>query len=79
MQTDRPEDRASARLKQFQDQGSIGQNGKRNGMSNSAKTQFNPLPFTKVPNVPEYPALKEAVCDQSTMRMETLTKQKSPA
>jgi egghead protein (zeste-white 4 protein) len=79
MQTDRPDDRASARLKQFQDQGSIGQNGKRNGMSNGAKTQFNPLPFTKVPGVPDYPALKEAVCDQSTMRMETVTKQKSAA
>ena len=79
MQTDRPEDRASASLKQFQNQRSIGQNGNRNGMSNGTKTQFNPLPFTKVPNIPDYPALKEAVCDQSTMRMETVSKQKSPA
>ena len=79
MQTDRPEDRASASLKQFQNQRSIGQNGNRNGMSNGTKTQFNPLPFTKVPNIPDYPALKEAVCDQSTMRMETVSKQTSPA
>ena len=78
MQTDRPEDRASASLQQFQNQWSIGQNGKRNGMSNGTKTQFNPLPFAKVPNIPDYPTLKEAVCDQSTMRMETVTKQKSP-
>src|SRR5947209_4990877 len=53
-------------------------NRKINGMVIGTKTQFNPLPFTKVPNIPEYPPLKEAVCDQSTMRMETVTKQKTP-
>lgn len=78
MQTDRPEDRASASLKQLQNQWSIGQKGKLNGMSNGTKTQFNPLPFTKVPNIPDYPTFTEAVCDQSTLRMETVTKQKSP-
>jgi len=78
MQTDRPEDRASARLKQLQDQRSIRQNGKRNGMINATRTQFNPLPFIQMPTMPEYPPLKEAVCDQSTMRMETVTQQKSP-
>ncbi len=78
MQTDRPEDRASASLKQFKDQRSIKQNGNRNGMVTGTKTQFNPLPFTKVPNLPEYPLLNEAVCDQSTMRIETVTEQKTP-
>jgi beta-1,4-mannosyltransferase len=78
MQTDRPEDRASAHLEQLQDQRSSRQNGKRNGMVNGTKTQFNPLPFSKVLNIPGYPPLKEAVCDQSTMRMETVTKQILP-
>ncbi len=78
MQTDRPEDRASARLKQLQDQRLMRQNGKRNGMVNGARTQFNPLPSIQVPNIPEYPSLKEALCDQSTMRMETVTQQKLP-
>ncbi len=78
MQTDRPEDRASASLKQFKDQRSIKQNGNRNGMVTGTKTQFNPLPFTKVPNLPEYPLLNGAVCDQSTMRIETVTEQKTP-
>jgi beta-1,4-mannosyltransferase len=78
MQTDRPGDRASASLKQFQDQQFLRQNGKRNGMVTGAKTQFNPLPFSQVLNIPEFPQLKEAVCDQSTMRMETVTKQKFP-
>ena len=82
MQTDRPEDRASAclkqlRLKHFQDQRSIVQHGKPNGMMNGTKTQFNPLPFYKVPNMPESPPSKEAVCDKSTRRMETVTKRES--
>src|SRR6516162_4931632 len=76
MQTDRPGDRASARLKQFQDQRLLRQNGKQNGMVTGAKTQFNPLPFSEALNIPEFPQLKEAVCDQSTMRIETVTKQK---
>src|SRR5215471_36494 len=78
MQTDRPGDRSSARLKQFQDQRLLRQNGKQNGMATGAKTQFNPLPFSETLNIPEFPQLKEAVCDQSTVRIETVTKQKLP-
>ncbi|HWZ20869.1 MAG TPA: glycosyltransferase family 2 protein [Ktedonobacteraceae bacterium] len=78
MQTDRPEDRASARLKHLKDQRLTRQNGKRNGMISGTRTQFNPLPFIEVPTLPAYPPLKEAVCDQSTMRMETVTPQKLP-
>ena len=73
MQTDRPEDRASARLKQLRQLRLIRQNGNRNGMVNSAGTQFNSLPFSQVSNVPEHPSMKEAFCDLSTMRMETVT------
>ncbi len=78
MQTDRPEDRASARLKQLQELRLLRQNGKRNGMINGAGTQFNPLPFSRVSNTPGHPSLKEALCDQSTMRIETVTQQKLP-
>ena len=76
MQTDRPEDRASARLKQLRDQRLIRQNGKRNGMVNGAGTQFNSLASSQVSNMPEHPSLKEALSDRSTIRMETVTQQK---
>ncbi len=72
MQTDRPEDRASARLKQLQELRLLRQNGKRNGMINGAGTQFKPLPFSQMSNTPGHPSLKEALCDQSTMRIETV-------
>ncbi len=75
MQTDRPQDRASARLKQLREQRLIRQNGNRNGMVTSAGTQFNPLPFSQLSNVPEHPSMKEAFCDRSTMRTETVTQQ----
>lgn len=78
MQTDRPEDRASARLKQLRDQRLKRQNGKRDGMVNGARTQFKPLPFSQVSNMPEYPSLKQTLCDQSTLRMETVTRQTLP-
>src|SRR5574340_1482012 len=78
MQTDYREDQVSVRFQQSQNQGSKRQNEKKNGMANGAKTQFNPLHFSKEPNVPEYSPVQEAVCNQSTMRLGTVAKQKKP-
>jgi egghead protein (zeste-white 4 protein) len=78
MQTDRPEDRASARLKQLRYQRLTRQNGKRNGEVNGAGTQYNSLSSSQVSHMPEYPSLQEALSEQPTMRMETVTRQKLP-
>src|SRR5947207_14176350 len=47
-------------------------------MVNGAGTQFNPLSSSQVLDVAEHQSLKEALCDQSTMRIETVTQQKLP-
>jgi len=73
MQTDRPEDRASARLKQLRTQRLKRLNGNQNGMVNVAGTQSKSVSFSQVSNMYEDTLLKEALCDQSTMQMETVT------
>ncbi len=78
MLTDCREDQISVRFEQSQNQRSIRQSEKKNGMANGVKTQFNPLHFSKEPNVPEYSPVQEAVCNQSTLRLRTVAKQKKP-
>src|ERR671922_498765 len=73
MQTDRLEDRGSARLKQFRTQRLKRLNGNQNGMVNVAGTQSESVSFSQVSNMYEDTLLKEALCDQSTMQMETIT------
>ncbi len=75
MQTDRPEDRGSARLKQLRNQRLKRQNGNQNGMITVSGTQSTSRPFSYVSNMPEHTLLKETLYDQSTIQMESITHQ----
>jgi hypothetical protein len=79
MQTGLREDQATAHLQQLQAQRPKRQNGKKNGMLKSAKTQLNPLYFSKESNMPEYSPLQEVVCNQSTMPMGAVTESTLPS
>ncbi len=71
MQTDRPEDRASARLNQLRYERLKYQSRKQNGRVDVDRIQTRSMSITQVSKMPE-----SAFCDESTMRMGTLTPQK---
>jgi egghead protein (zeste-white 4 protein) len=70
MQTDRPKDRASARLNQLRYQRLKSQNGRQNEIVDVDKIQTMSMSISHVSKMPE-----SACCDESTMRMGTVTQQ----
>ena len=75
MQTDSPEDRASARLNQLRYQRLKDQNGKQNGIVDVDRIQTRSMSISQVSKMPENALMRETVCDKSTMRMEAITLQ----
>lgn len=75
MQTDRPEDRASARLNQFRYQRFHDQSRKQNGTVDVDRIQTRSMSISQLSKMPEIELTREAICDQSTMRMEAITPQ----